>query len=128
MKFGRMIPLIDSPLIFTLLCVVAIPVTLFRLFGVLFFASTISGWAVVPAVAVGALLAVSRLPQPARGCGAIALLVSYLCSVYFHGWADLMDRLAEGRDAVFDGTEAALVALLVVQCLMPRKRWRDDGS
>jgi FtsH-binding integral membrane protein len=118
MKIGRMIHWVDSPLVFILIFVGAIPLILIRLLGFLFFASTTSTWAIVPAVALGALLAVSRLPQPVRRYGALALLMAYLFSVYFHGWPNLMFRLADGRDARYEGAEAVLIALLVMQCFM----------
>ena len=58
MKLGR---LIESPQVFALLCVIAVPIVLFRLFGVLFFAGTISKWAVVPALLKRFVLELGRV-------------------------------------------------------------------
>jgi len=112
--------LLASPIAFAVLCAVAVPLILFRLFGVLFFAATISGWAVVPAITLGALIAVSPLPSPMRrGVAAIALVL-YGCSLYFHGWGNLADRLAEGRTPVFEALEATMLVALALRYFAAR--------
>jgi len=117
-RAGRLLAALASPPMFVLLCVVSIPLILLRLFGVLFFAATTSGWAVVPAIALGALLGASHLPLPVRRVIALVALVLYGCSLYFHGWGNIADRLAEGGDPFLDGLEASLLALLALRCVM----------
>jgi hypothetical protein len=101
---------------FAVLCIVAVPLVLLRLFGYLFFASTTSTWAIVPALVLGSLIPVAVKPFSRRGAVAIALGTGYLCSVLFHGWADLQFRLSEGQSGVFDGVEALLILILMARC------------
>jgi len=108
-----------NPLLYVLACLMAIPVILFRGFAFLYFASTMSSWAIVPALALAALIAVSRLPGRIRSVFAIVLLAWYGCSLYFDGWEVVMSRLAKGASAPFEVTEAALIIALTVQCLLP---------
>jgi hypothetical protein len=105
------------PLLALLLCLVAVPLILLRLFGVLFFVDTISVWAIVPAVAIIALLALANTSQPIRRGGAVLVFTSYLASVFFHGWPNLMERLAEGGNGLFEGAEAILILILVSLCM-----------
>ena len=121
MERKRLYERLDAPL-FVGLCIVAIPVILLRLFGLLFFAGTISNWAIVPAIALAGLLAASRASQAVRRACSIAFVLPYVFSVYFHGWGSLIARLAEGRDGVFEGMEAALILLLGLQSWTPRDR------
>jgi len=109
-----------SPIVFAVLCAVAVPLILFRLFGVLFFASTISGWAVIPAITLGTLIAVYPLPRPMRRGVAAIGLVLYGCSLYFHGWGNLADRLAEGGTLVFEALEATILVALALRCFAAR--------
>ena len=108
-----------NPLVYVLACLAAIPVILFRSFAFLYFASTTSSWAIVPALALAALMLVSRLPGRIRSVCAIILLAWYGCSVYFDGWQTVMHRLAQGDSAPFEVTEAALIMVLALQCMLP---------
>ena len=126
MKAMRLLQWLDSPRLFALLCVAAIPLILFRLFGFLFFASTISDWAIVPALVLCGLIASCRMPQPARNVAAAALLLAYLCSVFFHGWPNLMARLNDGGDPTFEAAEALVLGLLALQLLLSQSRWLDN--
>ena len=108
-----------NPLLYVLACLLAIPMIAFRCFAFLYFASTISSWAIVPALALAALILVSRVRGRIRRALALALLAWYACSLYFDGWHTVMTRLAEGSSAPFEAVEAALIAFLTVQCLLP---------
>lgn len=85
-----------NPLLYVLACLLAVPVMALRCFAFLYFASTTSNWAIVPALALAALIVVSRLHGRLRGIGALVLLAWYGCSMYFDGWHTIMARLAEG--------------------------------
>jgi hypothetical protein len=98
------------------LWIVAIAVVLLRLFGFLYFASTLSNWAIVPAISLSALLAAPWVAPRLRRAYAAVFVLAYLSSVYFHGWADLMARLAEGQSGIYEGTEAACILLLGLLC------------
>jgi hypothetical protein len=107
----------QSAPLFALVCLVAAPLILLRLTGVLFFASTTSMWAVVPAITLCALIAVA-IRKPAKSGGiATALVAMYLCSVLLHGWADMTFRLGQGQSNFLDLLEAALVLILFARCL-----------
>lgn len=108
-----------NPLLYVLACLAAVPVILFRCFAFLYFASTASNWALVPALALAALIVVSRLTGRLRIICALVLLAWYGCSLYFDGWHTVTSRLAEGSSAPFEVTEAALIVFLAVQCLLP---------
>ena len=108
-----------NPLLYVLACLAAVPVILFRCFAFLYFASTTSNWALVPALALAALIVVSRLRGRIRRPCALVLLAWYGCSLYFDGWHTVTSRLAEGSSAPFEVTEAALILFLAVQCLLP---------
>lgn len=112
-----------------LLLLASIPVALMRLFGILFFAGTESPWAVVPLVALVGLMVLSFCSVLFRATGAIVLLSAYLCSVYFHGWEDLMKRIAGGQNGVFDTTEAVLVFMMTAYCLLHKqdRRYATDA-
>lgn len=49
-------------------------------------------------------------------CYRRSLGTGYLCSVVFHGWADLQFRLSEGQSGLLDGVEALLILILVARC------------
>ena len=108
-----------NPLLYVLACLAAVPVIAFRCFAFLYFASTISNWAIVPALALAALIAVSRVRGRIRRALALALLAWYGCSLYFDGWRTIMARLAEGSSAPFEAVETALIVFLTMQCLLP---------
>ena len=108
-----------NPLLYVLACLAAVPVILFRCFAFLYFVSTASNWALVPALTLAALIVVSRLRGRLRIICALVLLAWYGCSLYFDGWHTVTSRLAEGSSAPFDVTEAALIVFLAVQCLLP---------
>ena len=108
-----------NSLLYALACLAAVPVIAFRCFAFLYFASTISNWAIVPALALAALIAVSRVRGRIRRALALALLAWYGCSLYFDGWHTIMARLAEGSSAPFEAVETALIVFLTVQCLLP---------
>jgi len=110
-----------NPLLYVLAWLAAVPMIAFRCFAFLYFASTISNWAIVPALALAALILVSRVRGRIRRALALALalLAWYGCSLYFDGWHTVMARLAEGSSAPFEAVEAALIAFLTVQCLLP---------
>lgn len=107
---------VQSVPVIAIVCVVAVPLILLRLFGVLFFASTTSMWATVPALTLGSLLFISSRPVARRGIIAIGLIAAYLCSVLFYGWADMKLRLDEGQSNWLDILEAALISVLVARC------------
>lgn len=109
---------IVSAVISPILWIVSVPLVLLRAFGVLFFADTISGWAIVPAIVIVALLVLPQMTSRFRRSIALSLLAMYLGSVYFHGWRNLTDRLAGGRDFMFDAIEAALILALVSRCVL----------
>lgn len=111
-----------SRLTFILLCIGAVPLIFLRLFGFLFFASTISNWAALPAAAIVLLIGIAALPVPQRAVWASLCLMAYLLSVYFHGWPNLTRRLAEGGDAFFEGSEALLILTLWLRCVLISKR------
>jgi hypothetical protein len=125
---GRVLSVLQSMPLLILLCLVGVPLVLLRLFGVLFFASTTSLWAVIPALALGVLLATSVAPSPMGRILAVSMLCAYLCSLYFYGWPDLMHRLAEEGDATLDGLEGALIFLLVTRSLLFRQHRIADSS
>ncbi len=54
-----------------------------------------------------------------RGVAAIALVL-YGCSLYFHGWGNLADRLAEGRTPVFEALEATMLVALALRYFAAR--------
>lgn len=108
-----------NPLVHVLACLAAIPVILFRSFAFLYFASTTSSWAIVPALALAGLIVVSRLRGRFRRLCALVLLAWYGCSVCFDGWQMVMHRLAQGDSAPFEVTEAALIMVLALQCMLP---------
>lgn len=108
-----------NPLLYVLACLLAVPVMALRCFAFLYFASTTSNWAIVPALTLAALIAVSRLRGRQRSICALVLLAWYGCSMYFDGWHTIMARLAEGGSAPFEAVETALIVFLTVQCLLP---------
>ncbi len=105
-------------MLLVVLCFVAVLLMFLRLFGVLFFGSTISMWAVVPSVALGGLLLVSWLSPAKRRIVALLLYAFYLWSVVQHGWSDMMLRIKEGQDNAFDIIEAVTISLLVLRCFI----------
>lgn len=115
-----LLQLVASPAAFAALCAVAIPLILFRLFGVMFFAETISAWAVIPAITLCALIFASPLPSPMRRGVAVIALILYGCSLYFHGWDNLADRPAEGGTPVFEALEATMLSALALRCFIAR--------
>ena len=115
---------VQSIPLFAAVCVAAVPLILLRLFGVLFFASTTSMWAIVPALTLGALLVVAAHSPARRGVFATALLGAYLCSFLFHGWSDMKLRLDEGQSNLLDVLEAGLILVLVLRCLTSRAEHR----
>ena len=123
-RLGGVLGFLDSAPVRLMLCLVAAPVIFLRLFGFLFCLTTISNWAILPAIALGGLLAISFWPHAARRRLAVALLSAYMASVYFYGWCDLMNRRAGGQDSVFDVVEATSIVLLTLQCLVRRPRSR----
>lgn len=108
--------------LFVVVCLLSAPLILLRLFGYLFFASTTSIWALVPAVTLCALLVVAGRMSSGRRIMAIAWMSVYVCSVLFHGWADITFRLGQGQSSFLDGLEVALVFILVARCLAPGER------
>ena len=108
-----------NPLVYVLACLAAMPVILFRSFAFLYFASTTSNWAIVPALALAGLIVVSRLRGRFRRLCALVLLAWYGCSVCFDGWQTVMHRLEQGYSAPFEVTEAVLILFLAAQCLLP---------
>jgi len=97
----------------------AVPVILLRLFGVLFFGGATSMWATVPALTLGALIAVAGNMPAKRRIIAAGLMAAYLCSILFDGWIGIKIRLDEGQDLYFDVFEAALIMILFTRCLAP---------
>lgn len=113
---GALTRAVQSVPVFAMVCVVAVPLILLRLFGVLFFASTTSMWATIPAITLGSLLIISSRLIARRGIIAIGLMAAYLCSVFFYGWADMRFRLNEGQSNWLDILEAGLISFLVARC------------
>jgi hypothetical membrane protein len=111
-----------SPPICALLCVVIIAVVLIRLFSVTFFWTTESKWAFVPALVIIAMLCVANFAQRARRYMAAALVVCYLCSIYFDGWSTIVMRIADGGSAWFEAIEAAVIAIFALLSLLPSER------
>lgn len=128
MKRRRLIESIWCPALCALLCVVTIAVVLFRLFSVTFFWDTISKWAVVPALVIIAMLSIASLARVTRRYAAAALVVCYLCSIYFDGWRTIVTRIADGGNAWFEATETALIAIFALLHLIPKGRLNDRAS
>ena len=122
MGAGIITKAVHSVPVFVLVCIVAVPMVLFRLFGVLFFASTTPMWALVPALTLGSLLIISGHMNTKRCIVAICLVVAYLGSVYFHGWADMKFRLDEGQSNWFDILEASLILVLVTRFMTAKRK------
>jgi len=118
MTLGRLIVVLMS----ASLCALTIGLVLIRLFGVLFFGSDISKWALVPAITIIAFLFAPNLRQRPRRLFAATLFFWYLLSVYFKGWDVAMNRIAESGNlgvVAFAATEAALISLFAVFCFLP---------
>lgn len=109
---------VQSLPVLALLVFLAIPLVALRLFGYLFFASTTSTWAVIPALVLGLLCLLATRPFPRRRVVVIALAALYLLSVYSYGWADLRFRLSEGQSGNLDGVEALLILVFVLRCVV----------
>lgn len=104
-------------LMYSALFAVATAVVLLRLFGVLFFGSTASVWALVPAIVLIGLMVLPYRSQPVRGRVAVVLALAYLASLYFYSWRFLMADLAEGGNVAFEATEAIAIGILVALCV-----------
>lgn len=116
---GRLIVVLFSAAI----CALTIALVLLRLFGVLFFWSEVSKWAIVPAITIIALLLATNLRQRPRRLLAGTLLLWYILSVYFEGWDVVMKQITEGANlgvVALDAAEAALIALFALFCFLPR--------
>lgn len=99
---------------------ISVPLVMLRLFGVLFFADTISGWAAVPAIVICVLLVLPAAPHPWRTIVALTSLAAFVCSLYFHGWPTALARLAGGSDVVLEIIEAILIVFLALRSLTRR--------
>lgn len=119
---------LQSQPVFAVTLVVAVPLILLRLFGVLFFASTTPMWAVIPALTLGSLLVVSSQLAFGRRIMATILGAIYLCSVFFYGWADMKTRLDEGQGNWFDVLEASVILVLMVRCLTTQPAARRTAA
>lgn len=107
--------------LFVVVCLFAAPLILLRLFGFLFFASTSSIWALVPAVTLCALLVVAGRMPSGRRVVAVTGMAAYLGSVLFHGWADMRFRRGQGQSTLLDVLEAVPIFILFARCLTPGK-------
>jgi len=128
MKRRRVVELVWCLPLCVLLCIATIAVVLFRLFSVTFFWSTTSAWAVVPAFVIIALLFVGSLTRVARRYGAAALVVCYLCSIYFDGWRIIVTRIADGGNAWFEGTETAIIVVFALLHQIPDGRLNHPAT
>lgn len=95
-----------------LLLLVAAALVLLRLFGFLFFASSTSFWALVPAIVLGLLIGSSVRSFPGRRAVSIGLILLYLASLYSYEWERLSNRVANGQSLVQDVVEIALIVTL----------------
>lgn len=91
-----------------------------RLFGILFFWGDNSYWALVPTIAIFALLLAVVLRKAARRLLAGTCVLWYLCSMYFDGWDAVVDMAANGHYAWFEAAEAALITVLGLACVLSR--------
>jgi hypothetical protein len=128
MKRRRVVELICCLPLCALLCVATIAVVLFRLFSVTFFWTTTSTWAVVPALVIIALLFVGSLTRVAGRYAAAALVVCYLCSIYFDGWRIVVTRIADGGNAWLEGTETAIIVSLALLHQIPNGRLNHPAT
>ena len=106
--------------VYYLVCLISAPDVLFRLFGILYFWTTISSWALVPVIVVIILIIVWHCPLIFRRIGAIFLVCTYFISLYCYGWANMKERLADGSYPVFETFENLIVLLLALLCFMRR--------
>jgi hypothetical protein len=110
----RLIELSLPPILGGLLSVISVAVVLFRIFAVTFFWSSVSKWTVVPALVIVAMIFIASLAQTPRRYLASVLAICYLCSIYFDGWTNVTARIAEGGNAWFEATEAAVIAIFML--------------
>lgn len=95
-----------------LLLLVAAALVLLRLFGFLFFASSTSFWALVPAIVLGLLIGSSLRSFRGQRAFAVGLILLYLASLHFYEWERLSNRVANGQSLVQDFIEIALIVIL----------------
>jgi hypothetical protein len=77
-------------------------------------------------MALLSMLVVSPLPLSARRCCASFALGMYGCSVYFHGWLNLKDRVADGGSPLLELGEAMLLAVLLLRSVVPVRSSEKD--
>lgn len=118
---STLVSILQSGPLFLLLCILAVPMVLIRLFGFLFFAATTSLWALVPALVLAALIPLSSMAQSCPRIIAAGLLCAYLLSVLLHGWWAAWSRIAGGQSALLDCFEAAMILFLTARCLLNTK-------
>jgi hypothetical protein len=111
-----------SPPVCAVFCIVIIAVVLLRLFGFVFFGSTTSKWALVPALVMIAMLCAANFDQKTQRYLAAVLVLCYLCSIYFYGWRILVERIADGGSVGLEGTEAAIIAVFALLYMIRKER------
>ena len=117
-----------SDRLYAILCLAAIVLIPLRLFGVLFFLSTISSWAFMPAVTIAALLALAKGPRPPPLWACLAVLTGFCLGIVLFLWEDTLARMEEGQLTWFDAAEAVSIALLFLRAWALTARSSATGS
>lgn len=106
--------------VYYLLALGSIVLILFRLFGVLFFATSSSFWLAVPAGVLLLMLLIAG-DKPGPGWMVAVACALYLLSYWYGGWDRLRLRLSNGAEPIPDLPELVLIVLLLWRWIEQRK-------
>lgn len=98
--------------------VVAALLVLLRLFGMLFFVSTVSIWALVPAIAISGLLALSIRSARLSVLGSLLMICLYVVYWIMYGGASALERIDDQGSILVDSLEIAVVLFLGIRSVL----------